>query len=52
VAGGCHTGRDTLAAIRVAGFALERVVRFDFPATRIRQPTAPHILGTATRGLG
>ena len=30
--GGCHPNRDTLAAIRDAGFEVERVRRFGFPA--------------------
>jgi ubiquinone/menaquinone biosynthesis C-methylase UbiE len=47
--GGCHTGRDTQAAITAAGFALISVDRFTFPATRIPSPAATHILGTAVR---
>jgi ubiquinone/menaquinone biosynthesis C-methylase UbiE len=47
--GGCHTGRDTLAAIVAAGFTVAGVDRFDFPETRIPAPAAPHILGTAVR---
>lgn len=49
VGGGCHTARDTAAAIEAAGFALERVERFRFPGTRVPFPTAPQILGTALR---
>ncbi|MEU7023644.1 class I SAM-dependent methyltransferase [Streptomyces sp. NPDC046203] len=48
--GGCHTGRDTEAAIAAAGFTLAAVDRFDFPASRIPLPAAAHILGTAVRG--
>ena len=47
--GGCHTGRDTEAAIRAAGFTIERIEHFDFPQGRIRQPASPHITGAATR---
>jgi ubiquinone/menaquinone biosynthesis C-methylase UbiE len=49
VGGGCHTARDTAAAIAAAGFALERVERFRFPDSRVPSPTAPQILGTARR---
>lgn len=47
-AGGCHTGRDTVAAIRGAGFEVRSLDRFRFPPGR-RSPAAPHVLGTATR---
>jgi SAM-dependent methyltransferase len=47
--GGCHTGRDTEAAIRSAGFAIDEIEHFDFPAGRVRQPASPHIRGSATR---
>lgn len=47
VCGGCHTGRDTVAAITTAGFALTDVDRFLFPQTRIPAPAAAHVLGTA-----
>ena len=49
VGGGCHTARDTAAAIEAAGFTLERVERFRFPDSRVPSPTAPQILGTALR---
>lgn len=49
VGGGCHTARDTAAAITAAGFTLERVERFRFPVTRVPSPTAPQILGAARR---
>ncbi len=49
VAGGCHTSRDTAAAISRAGFTLGQVTHFDFPESRLRSPATPHILGTATR---
>lgn len=48
VGGGCHASRDTLAAIKAAGFAIEHSRSFDFrPAPAI--PTAPHTLGVARR---
>jgi ubiquinone/menaquinone biosynthesis C-methylase UbiE len=47
--GGCHTGRDTAAAIGQAGFALGKVTRFDFPPGRLPEPAKPHVIGTATR---
>jgi ubiquinone/menaquinone biosynthesis C-methylase UbiE len=46
LAGGCHPARDTLAAIEHAGFAVERVRRFDFSPGR-PMPAIPHILGAA-----
>lgn len=48
-AGGCHTGRDTAAAITAAGFELTDLDSFTFPQTRIAMPTGTHILGTAVR---
>jgi ubiquinone/menaquinone biosynthesis C-methylase UbiE len=47
--GGCHTGRDTGAAIRAAGFAITELGRFTFPPIRFPSPAGPHILGAATR---
>jgi ubiquinone/menaquinone biosynthesis C-methylase UbiE len=47
--GGCHTGRDTAAAIAVAGFTVDRLERFRFPEGRLGGPASPHILGRATR---
>jgi ubiquinone/menaquinone biosynthesis C-methylase UbiE len=47
--GGCHTGRDTAAAIEAAGFRIERLERFTFPETRLPLPTGPQILGIAVR---
>jgi ubiquinone/menaquinone biosynthesis C-methylase UbiE len=46
LAGGCHAARDTEAAIREAGFTVERCRRFPFKGGPI---TAPHILGLARR---
>ena len=45
--GGCHTSRDTLAAITAAGFQITSVQRFRFPEGRLPQPAAPHVLGVA-----
>lgn len=47
--GGCHTGRDTAAAVVAAGFTVERLERFRFPETRVPMPTSPHVLGVAVR---
>lgn len=48
IAGGCHLGRDTAAAIVAAGFEIERIERFPFSPARF-VPGAPHILGVARR---
>ncbi|GAA3162693.1 class I SAM-dependent methyltransferase [Blastococcus jejuensis] len=49
VGGGCHTARDTMAAIADAGFVVERVETFAFPDTRLPMPASPHVLGVAVR---
>ncbi|PWU45336.1 SAM-dependent methyltransferase [Micromonospora globispora] len=49
VCGGCHTGRDTVAAIGGAGFSVVELDRFRFPPTRVPVPASPHVLGTAVR---
>ncbi len=49
VCAGCHTGRDTVAAIRAAGFTVVELDRFQFPPSRIPVPASPHVLGTAVR---
>jgi len=47
IGGGCHCARDTVAAIRSAGFELTRVQSIDFgPSWMI---TNPHVLGAAVR---
>ncbi|MFG2108969.1 class I SAM-dependent methyltransferase [Micromonospora chersina] len=46
---GCHTARDTVAAIRAGGFTVVELDRFRFPPTGIPGPAAPHVLGTAVR---
>jgi SAM-dependent methyltransferase len=49
VAGGCHTARDTSAAIRAAGFEVEREERFGFsPGAPV--PPLAHVLGVARNG--
>jgi ubiquinone/menaquinone biosynthesis C-methylase UbiE len=45
--GGCHTARDTPAAIAAAGFAVERQRRLSVGARF--NPAAPHVLGAARR---
>jgi hypothetical protein len=45
--GGCHTDRDTLAAIADAGFRIERCRGFGCPADARAYPVAPRILGLA-----
>lgn len=52
LAGGCHTSRDTAAAIERAGFAIERLERFRLPDTRVPIPASPHILGVAVAAPG
>ncbi|MGW2228139.1 class I SAM-dependent methyltransferase [Streptomyces formicae] len=47
--GGCHVGRDPLAALRAAGFALGAHRRFLVPARGPRLPTSYCVLGTARR---
>ncbi|GHJ55511.1 methyltransferase type 11 [Nonomuraea sp. TT08I-71] len=44
---GCHTARDTVAAIRAAGFTVVELDRFRFPPTGVPGPASPHVLGTA-----
>jgi ubiquinone/menaquinone biosynthesis C-methylase UbiE len=49
VAGGCHTARDTSAAIRAAGFEVQREERFGFsPGAPV--PPLAHVLGVARKG--
>ncbi|MEV5569863.1 class I SAM-dependent methyltransferase [Spirillospora sp. NPDC052269] len=47
--GGCRTGRDTVAAVRKAGFELERLDRLGRADTGLPFPTAPQVLGIARR---
>jgi ubiquinone/menaquinone biosynthesis C-methylase UbiE len=46
LAGGCHAARDTDAAIREAGFQIEREERIEFKPSAL-VPAIPHILGAA-----
>jgi ubiquinone/menaquinone biosynthesis C-methylase UbiE len=48
LAGGCHPNRDTVAAIRAAGFDVTELDQFGFSPQRLVPPTA-HVLGRATR---
>lgn len=47
--GGCHVGRDTVAAIAGAGFTVTRQEPFRFPVTQIPLPSSPHVWGIASR---
>jgi ubiquinone/menaquinone biosynthesis C-methylase UbiE len=47
LAGGCHTGRDTAAAIERAGMVIDQIDVLRLP--RSGPPVSPFILGTATR---
>jgi ubiquinone/menaquinone biosynthesis C-methylase UbiE len=47
--GGCHIARDTEQAIREAGFAIERIERFEFAPGFLQKLAGPHILGLARR---
>lgn len=46
--GGCHAGRDTVAAIEAAGFVIDELDRFAFPPGQ-PSPASPHVVGRATR---
>ncbi|MDG4794524.1 class I SAM-dependent methyltransferase [Micromonospora sp. WMMD1082] len=46
---GCHTNRDTVAAITAAGFTIDHVDRFHFPPTGPTGPASPHVRGHAHR---
>jgi ubiquinone/menaquinone biosynthesis C-methylase UbiE len=47
--GGCHAGRDTVAAIARAGFTVTEVTRYRLPQYRLPWPTTPHASGIAVR---
>ncbi|WP_432094516.1 class I SAM-dependent methyltransferase [Streptomyces sp. bgisy100] len=47
--GGCHTGRDTLAAVRAAGFEPARYRRLRVPEGGPALPVSFHVLGTARK---
>jgi ubiquinone/menaquinone biosynthesis C-methylase UbiE len=46
IAGGCHLARDTGAAIRAAGFAVQREQRLSVKTSAL-EPAIPHLLGVA-----
>lgn len=45
--GGCHTSRDTVAAIEAAGWQVQERRDFDFMPGRLTNPVAPHTIGRA-----
>jgi ubiquinone/menaquinone biosynthesis C-methylase UbiE len=45
--GGCHSARDTAAAIAAAGFVVEELRRFHLPPNGPTSPSSPHIRGRA-----
>ena len=47
--GGCRLKRDTETAIASAGFKIDHLDRLLLPDVQIPVPSAPHILGTASR---
>ncbi|MFD9291602.1 class I SAM-dependent methyltransferase [Streptomyces sp. NPDC060030] len=47
--GGCHTARDTVAAIEAAGFELGTYRRFRIPEKGVRLPSSPCVIGVARR---
>jgi len=47
LAGGCHTSRDTVAAIAAAGFTVGQLEEFRFPDGRLSLPATPHVRGEA-----
>jgi ubiquinone/menaquinone biosynthesis C-methylase UbiE len=49
--GGCHTSRDTVAAIGAAGFTVEDARFFTFRPAATNAPVAPHVVGRASRPL-
>jgi len=48
-AGGCHTARDTPAAIAASGFEIVEERRFEFRPCVAAAPVAPHVIGRARR---
>jgi ubiquinone/menaquinone biosynthesis C-methylase UbiE len=47
--GGCHTARDTPAAISHSGFAMEDERRMSVKTVPVAFPVAPHVIGRARR---
>jgi ubiquinone/menaquinone biosynthesis C-methylase UbiE len=50
--GGCHASRDTVSAIRAAGFQITELTRYQLPESWLPWPTTPHALGVAVRASG
>jgi SAM-dependent methyltransferase len=50
VGGGCHPNRDTVSAIKRAGFDVLRCDRFCFQPMPLAFPVTPHVIGTARKG--
>jgi ubiquinone/menaquinone biosynthesis C-methylase UbiE len=48
IAGGCHPARDTMTAIRQAGFEVESSRRIMFAGSRF-EPAIPFVIGTARK---
>lgn len=46
ISGGCHLGRDSVAAITTAGFTIERAERYDFRIPPL-DPPKTHVTGVA-----
>ncbi|MFC8228460.1 class I SAM-dependent methyltransferase [Streptomyces sp. NPDC057287] len=49
--GGCHTARDTVAAIESAGFELGVCRRFRIPERGVQVPSSPCVIGVARRSV-
>lgn len=47
VAGGCHTHRETVSAVRRAGFEIQTCRRFPFRPCLAALPATPHVLASA-----
>lgn len=47
--GGCHTHRDTVSAIRDAGFEIDRVKDLSLTIAGVPSPITPHAAGVARR---
>jgi SAM-dependent methyltransferase len=50
--GGCHTTRDTVAAVRRAGFGTDALRRCWSASAYLAAPAGPHVLGPAPLGQG
>ncbi len=50
--GGCHTSRDTVAAVEAAGFQLGSYRRLRVPERGMQLPSSPCVIGVARRPLG